>query len=236
MVKTRDPYLDLVKGILILLVIFGHMLESADGVVGDVIYHFIYFFHMPLFVLISGYLTKSVQSLRHCISRNTGLLETLIFFQGILILLGLLQGKEFSWHSIVTPVWAMWYMLSFFWWRLLVTIINPSKYSIQFCVISSLLLCLFAGYLPFSHIASFQRTFYFFPFFMIGHCLGFKKKSLKDYGLSFNKSIFVLVSALLGCIYIVGYKSYSFESLLYGSYCYDITDGLIFNGGGLFDS
>lgn len=81
MVKTRDPYLDLVKGILILLVIFGHMLELADGVVGDVIYHFIYFFHMPLFVLISGYLTKSVQSLRHCISRNTGLLETLIFFK-----------------------------------------------------------------------------------------------------------------------------------------------------------
>lgn len=78
----------------------------------------------------------------------------------------------------------------------------------------------------------FSENFLLLSFFMIGHCLGVKKKSLKDYGLSFNKSIFVLASALLGCIYIVGYKSYSFESLLYGSYCYDITDGLIFNGRG----
>lgn len=221
MIKKRDTYLDLCKGILILLVVFGHMLESSDGVVGNVIYHFIYIFHMPLFVLISGYLSKSV-SHRNFLSRNVGLIETFIFFQTILVFLSLLLGEEFTWSMIATPYWAMWYLLSLFWWRLLVTIINPTKYSIVFCIISSVVLCLLAGYLPLTYTVSFQRTFYFFPFFMIGHCLGFKKKSLQDCGLSFNKSIFVLCSAFLGCMYIVGYKNHSFASLLYGSFGYGI--------------
>ena len=58
--KNRNRYLDFVKGILILFVLWGHCIQY--GTVGEgqffenPLFKFIYSFHMPLFMLISGYL------------------------------------------------------------------------------------------------------------------------------------------------------------------------------------
>ena len=58
--RKRDPYLDNVKFVLIAFVIVGHSLvptlntDSARS-----LYIFIYTFHMPLFVLVSGYLSRN---------------------------------------------------------------------------------------------------------------------------------------------------------------------------------
>lgn len=38
MPANRDVFLDIVKGILILFVVFGHMLEFGEGIVVDVLY------------------------------------------------------------------------------------------------------------------------------------------------------------------------------------------------------
>lgn len=86
---VRDPYLDIVKGMLILFVVFGHMLESGYGAMGNTLYHFIYSFHMPLFIFISGYLTKSVQSPKDFFLRNNKLLETFVIFQVVFCLLNI---------------------------------------------------------------------------------------------------------------------------------------------------
>ncbi len=55
--KIRDSYWDVVKGVLILLVILGHVIQYGVG--GDFWHHLvfrsIYTFHMPLFMLVSGY-------------------------------------------------------------------------------------------------------------------------------------------------------------------------------------
>ncbi|MDE5696728.1 MAG: acyltransferase family protein [Lachnospiraceae bacterium] len=61
----RNTKLDMLRGIAILLVIFGHGIElllqkgfiARD--VGEKIYDAIYMFHMPLFFMISGYVSKS---------------------------------------------------------------------------------------------------------------------------------------------------------------------------------
>ena len=53
--KNRDQFLDIAKGIAIILVILGHTFqgfgENFDYLVG---YRVIYSFHMPLFIFISG--------------------------------------------------------------------------------------------------------------------------------------------------------------------------------------
>ena len=58
-VYSRSSYWDIVKGIAILLVIAGHQIQFSCGngelFVQDPIYKFIYGFHMPLFMLVSGY-------------------------------------------------------------------------------------------------------------------------------------------------------------------------------------
>lgn len=48
MTKQRLEYIDIVKGIGILLVVLGHVTTNKE------VYHFIYAFHMPLFFIISG--------------------------------------------------------------------------------------------------------------------------------------------------------------------------------------
>lgn len=58
MAKQRLYYLDALKGILIILVILGHSIQyKMMDYQHDVLFRVIYSFHMPLFFLISGFLT-----------------------------------------------------------------------------------------------------------------------------------------------------------------------------------
>ncbi len=62
--KKRDVSLDIAKGILIFLVVWGHSIQfgfgyaygESYGCFKDWMFRFIYSFHMPLFMAISGYL------------------------------------------------------------------------------------------------------------------------------------------------------------------------------------
>lgn len=56
----RIPYFDNARALLIILVVLGHMSSEFiehDELIADV-YLFIYTFHMPAFILISGYFAK----------------------------------------------------------------------------------------------------------------------------------------------------------------------------------
>lgn len=55
---NRVKYLDVAKGITIILVIIGHCLPLYTTDLTDALFNFIYSFHMPLFFLISGYFYK----------------------------------------------------------------------------------------------------------------------------------------------------------------------------------
>ena len=64
MESERSKYLDLVKGLTILLVVVGHCIQfgsgseylGADKYFENIVFKLIYSFHMPLFAMISGYL------------------------------------------------------------------------------------------------------------------------------------------------------------------------------------
>ena len=54
--KQRFTFIDSIKFVLILLVILGHALEcNRDIAMNMKAYTFIYSFHMPAFILLSGY-------------------------------------------------------------------------------------------------------------------------------------------------------------------------------------
>ena len=61
---TRNPVIDIAKGIAILLVLVGHAIQFASGdsyqqaglFYDNLLFKVIYMFHMPLFMVISGYL------------------------------------------------------------------------------------------------------------------------------------------------------------------------------------
>lgn len=56
--KVRNSYIDIIKGILIILVVLGHSIQwnLKSEFDNNFIFRFIYSFHMPLFILISGYI------------------------------------------------------------------------------------------------------------------------------------------------------------------------------------
>lgn len=52
----RDSYMDFLKGLAILLVVVGHSITNDSDMIG--LFNFIYSFHMPLLIFISGYIEE----------------------------------------------------------------------------------------------------------------------------------------------------------------------------------
>ena len=85
--KKRLRYLDAARGLAILLVVLGHIWETAQPV--PVL---IYSFHIPLFFLISGILTAYTRQERRpmkllVFSRLRGLIIPYVFFEAVFILI-----------------------------------------------------------------------------------------------------------------------------------------------------
>ena len=172
--SSRDSRLDSVKFGLILLVVTGHVLESnqfnsISG--GTSLWNWIYMFHMPLFIFISGYFSQKKDS-RKFLSSCWSLIEPLILFQLIWLAYGYFASGEIAIETVFTPMWGLWYLLSLLYWRILLQII-PDKIlsNKKLVIIVSFAIGILAGFLPFDRFLSLQRTFAFLPFFMLGHCM-----------------------------------------------------------------
>ena len=79
MAKVRDLRFDTLKGLLILSVVLGHFLshEATHSAPSEAMANFIYSFHMPLFVFLSGYFTNG----KKAVWGGVQILETYIVFQ-----------------------------------------------------------------------------------------------------------------------------------------------------------
>lgn len=124
--KVRDERIDSVKYWLIILVILGHVIEKQkfpdNDVCATTLLKWIYIFHMPLFIFISGYFTRKKNPI-NLISGIWKLLEPLIIIQLIVRIPEFIQKETFSFRELLTPWWLLWYMLSLIYWRLLIQII-----------------------------------------------------------------------------------------------------------------
>ena len=120
----RDARIDIIKGIAILLVLWGHAIQNlaqGDIYYSDPIFKLIYSFHMPLFALVNGYLFYSSQSKRNfkeaLISRVSALLIPIITWTSLDWVLGILLHKSISiteWVTIFTGnmLWFLWSILA----------------------------------------------------------------------------------------------------------------------------
>lgn len=111
--SDRDPFLDNAKGLLIVLVILGHLLETIPIDAADAFYKWIYAFHMPAFVVVSGYLSRNFRATpRQCRGLVTMLLVPYVVVQLLLSLERMIfNGADFSLNLFV-PGFAIWYLLA----------------------------------------------------------------------------------------------------------------------------
>ncbi|RYL94432.1 acyltransferase family protein [Sporolactobacillus sp. Y61] len=172
MSKKRSSYFDNAKFFLILLVVFGHSLTQLKSNISvvDSLYTFIFIFHMPAFILISGFFSKHFNKpgyVRH-VARHT--LIPYFIFQLLYSIFYYATGYEDHFtFSLVTPHWTLWFLISMLFWKLMVI---PFSRLGRFGLPVAVLVGISAGF--FDGIGtefSASRTLAFFPFFYLGYLL-----------------------------------------------------------------
>ncbi|MBK3913210.1 acyltransferase family protein [Listeria ivanovii] len=171
--EKRESYFDNAKFILIFLVVFGHFLQTfiAEYASVRVLYIYIYTFHMPAFILISGFFAKSFGQPGYLKKMMKNLILPYAFFQLIYsIFYYFLLNKENLSIKFLDPEWSLWFLLSLFFWNLMLLVfakLKPWK-----SVTLALLIGLLAGYFDvIGGYLSLSRTLVFFPFFLVGFFL-----------------------------------------------------------------
>jgi fucose 4-O-acetylase-like acetyltransferase len=165
--KRRNEALDVLKAVLIIIVVFGHLVEhfSANDPYYRAWYAAISLFTIPLFTMLSGMFAGPLLSDAVYRKLFARLLLPLICLQPFyLVLIQLYQGDAV--HHLLDPQWMLWFLLSLCCWRLMM----PLFLRIPAALTVSVGITLAAGYAAYiGPDLSLSRTLYFFPFFLAGY-------------------------------------------------------------------
>ena len=165
--KPRDAYLDNAKVILIVFVVVGHLLAVVSGSgLSSAAYKWIYAFHMPAFVVITGYLSRSYEgSPRQLRMLVSGVLVPYLVFQVIVRIEPWLFFGEPLNINIFVPAWSNWYLLAVFAWRLLIPVLRRLRFPVAASLIVVMLSLLDGGV---NQSLSSARILSYLPFFVFG--------------------------------------------------------------------
>ncbi|MEB4615259.1 acyltransferase family protein [Leucobacter sp. M11] len=165
--KPRIALWDNAHFFLIVLVVIGHTLSTVrtDSGLAFSIYSYIYLFHMPAMLLISGYFAKT-QVTPKATRGVLKLVATWMFFEGIWALVRFLtNGKTLSDEFLVAPAWTLWFLVTLATMKILLPYIARLRAPLTVSVV----LALAAGLSPAIGVDfSASRTLCFLPFFVAG--------------------------------------------------------------------
>lgn len=193
----RDYRVDNVKGGLMLLVIFGHMIEpllNYNPVLSRV-YNFIYLFHIPAFVFFSGFL-NGADSKNQSEKIVNGLVIPLIFFSFVYEIPDLLLRGDLSGYiKALTPNWILWFLVSLISWRAITPILIRVRFILFFAIAASILISLLKvdGYLYGAFL-----TIIFYPFYLLGVMFSDRKEILK--GVEVKPLLYAFAAILMAVI------------------------------------
>lgn len=225
MAKKRLYFFDNAKFILITLVLIGHFLEPVlqeSGLAGA-FYIFIYSFHMPAFIFIAGYFSNLNSDFKDYILKNIRrILIPYLVFQFLYLTFNSLLNNYSLNYNFRRPFWILWFLLSLFFWRIMLFIINKFRISAGIIFSTAVSAALLVGFTDqFGRLYSASRTAVFFPFFILGYY--FNKYSLaarykKIYDYFSRKFVIFIYAAEIIFIYIF-LKDLNPE-ILYGAISY----------------
>ncbi len=202
--KTRNSKLDNLKGVLIVLVVMGHLLElNMEYGINRLLYVIIYAFHMPAFVFASGYFANF--SIKRVLKK---LLYPYLLFQILYLLFARYVLGLDSTLQFVTPYWHLWYLWAMVIWTAMIPLIRNGKLEKKVIMLMiAIFVAVVIGYVnTIGRILSLSRIGVFFPFFLCGYYL-------KDWNgiqnlLKKHKRILILVM----CVFITGIIGYCIEN------------------------
>lgn len=171
--KNRESYFDNAKFILIILVVFGHVIRSFidDNEFMLNVYKFLYTFHMPAFILISGFFAKGYNKKGYVQKIFKKLIIPYLIFQGIYsVYYFLVESGNTLAVDPFDPHWSLWFLMSLFFWNLF--LFAYTKLDKRLAMLIAIGLGVAIGYVDSaSNYLSVSRTFVFFPLFLTGFYL-----------------------------------------------------------------
>jgi fucose 4-O-acetylase-like acetyltransferase len=164
---TRDPWFDNAKMLLIILVVLGHTWsQMPPTTAGSWAYDFVYPWHMPAFVLVTGFLSRSMTwEPRRLLTLLRTVAVPYLIFESALLVFKRMMGDGPVAHPLLVPSSPMWFLLALVVWRLLTPLVLrvPRWLAIGAAVAASLLV----GLVPAATL-DLARVVGFLPFFVIG--------------------------------------------------------------------
>lgn len=197
----KDIKISNMKGLLIFLVVFGHLIEVYKYTYYD-LYSVIYSFHMPLFIIISGYLAKNIDW-----KKIINFLLLYLIFQTIFNLVYSVISPQFDY---TIPYFHLWYLVSMGTWYILAYPLTKKQLSLSSKLIvlsSALIISLLSRYIVIdglnNYFLSYQRSLSYLFFFFLGFILN-TKDIIQIYSLIKNKLFtWAILFVIVGLIHLV---------------------------------
>jgi fucose 4-O-acetylase-like acetyltransferase len=173
--SERVAYYDNAKFWAILLIVLGHFVYLPnDPKLNGPICNFLYVFHLPVFVVLAGMFSRNM------LKKNR--VGSYVLMNVVRVLIPFLifhfaysavnhfyyyESKASFWQmNFFIPAHISWYLLSLFFWRLMLIVFSELKYAL----LLSLVVSLCFGYISNAEMfLSISRTIYFFPMFLLGY-------------------------------------------------------------------
>lgn len=173
---ARDPLLDNAKFLAIALVVIGHAIEQTIGDMrtGDgalplarAAYVTIYSFHMPVFILVAGYLSRDFGTrTRHAQRVISAIVVPYVVFEvAYEVFIRYLTNGSAS-IDLLDPSYAMWFLIALFVWRLsapLWRVMTPVT-----AIVTAVAISLLSGIVELPEVLDLYRILGFLPFFVVG--------------------------------------------------------------------
>ncbi|AXK36354.1 hypothetical protein DVA86_30990 [Streptomyces armeniacus] len=165
--RSRDPFLDNAKFLLIVLVVIGHSWGPLEDEIRAVKagYLLVYAFHMPAFALLCGHLARSFtgrpDQIRKLVSNV--LVPYLIFETLYAGMYAVVWDQPFS-ITPTEPRYLTWFLLALFLWRLTVPLWRALRHPVAVAALVSVA----AGITGMGYDLALPRVLMFLPWFVLG--------------------------------------------------------------------
>lgn len=177
---ARNEFIDFIRGIAILAVVIGHNIQYGQGGVynaeqlyyENVIFKTIYSFHMPLLMLISGYVSNmscKPQSLKIVLKKRfSGIIVPIFFWSMIPLIVELIsQVRQNAFNIMSFPslvlhnLWFLWAIL----FSSIIVVVFEKAGSVKWLLYT----ILFLGFFVTPDILNAHLYKYLFPFYLLGY-------------------------------------------------------------------
>lgn len=168
----RDPYFDNAKYLAIVLVAVAHAWEPLmeGSRAARALYMLIYTFHMPAFILVSGYFSRSYRGKPHQLRRLlTGIALPYVVFEVAYSLFARYVNDDASQPvSLLDPFYLTWFLAALFVWRLTTPLWRIVRWPMTLATVVGVLAALSPDI---GEDLDLARVLQFLPFFVLGLCL-----------------------------------------------------------------